>query len=110
MNLVDTISASPYNAHVKRAVYAIYISKYYKPRGGTCEDEIIEVEDYILSHGIFVGAMSKEGFFICREVADVIESFWLSLMDDLDVQSPNPSKLFTKKMGELYEDATKLFP
>jgi hypothetical protein len=110
VNIIETISASPYNAHVKRSVYTLYISKYYTPRGSTQEDEIINVEDYVLSHGIFIGAMSKEGFFICKEVADVIEAFWLSLMDDLDVQNPSPSKLFTKKIGELYEDATKLFP
>lgn len=110
MNIVDIISASPYSTHVKRAVYTIYISKYYKPRGEDVEQEIFDVEDYVLTHGVFIGAMSKEGFFICREPLDVIESFWLSLMDDLDVQNPNPSKLFQKKMSELYEDATKLFP
>lgn len=110
MNIVDIISASPYSTNVKRAVYTLYVSKYYKPRGANIEEEIFDVEDYVLTHGVFIGAMSKEGFFICREAADVIESFWLSLMDDFDVQNPTPSKLFQKKMSELYEDATKLFP
>lgn len=110
MTAIDIIKSSPYNAHVKRAVYAIYLSKYYTARGGTYEEEVYNVEDYVLTHGIFIGAMSKEGFFICEDIEDVIMSFWLSLMDDLDVQNPSPSKLFTKKISELYQDATQVFP
>lgn len=109
MTAIDIISSSPYNAHVKRAVYALYVSKYYKPRGATYEEEVYDVEDYVLTHGIFIGGMSKEGFFLCEDVDDVIMSFWLSMMDDLDVPNQTPSKLFSKKVSELYGEATKLF-
>ena len=110
MTLIEIIGQSPFSVHVKRAVYAVIVSAYYKPRSTDLEGKVYEVEDYILSNGVFIGGMSKEGFFICEDAEDVITSFWLSLMDDLDVQNPTPSKLFSKKMGDLYNEATQHFP
>lgn len=109
MTLIEIIQHSPFSVHVKRAVYAIIQSAYYKPRSADIDGKVYEVEDYVLSNGVFIGGMSKEGFFICEDVEDVTMSFWLSLMDDLDVQNPAPSKLFSKKMGELYQEATQHF-
>lgn len=109
MTTTDIIRDSPFSVHVKRAVYAILESGYYKPREGGAAGKVYEVEDYVLSNGVFIGGMSKEGFFICEDADDVIVSFWLSLMDDLDVQNPNPSKIFSKKMSDLYNEASQHF-
>ena len=109
MTTIDIIRDSPFSVHVKRAVHAILESGYYKPREGGAAGKVYEVEDYVLSNGVFIGGMSKEGFFICEDADDVIVSFWLSLMDDLDVQNPNPSKIFSKKMSDLYNEASQHF-
>ena len=109
MTTFDIIKDSPFSVHVKRAVFAVLQSEYYKPKDSGPEGKVYEVEDYVLSNGVFIGGMSKEGFFICEDAEDVITSFWLSLMDDLDVQNPTPSKLFSKKMSELYQEATQHF-
>lgn len=110
MTTLEIIKDSPFSVHVKRAVYAVLESGYYKPKDSGVAGKVYDVEDYILSNGVFVGGMSKEGFFICEDANDVIVSLWLSLMEDYDVDNPNPSKVFSKKMSELYQEATQHFP
>jgi hypothetical protein len=110
LTTLEIIKDSPFSVHVKRAVYAVLESGYYKPKDSGVAGKVYDVEDYILSNGVFVGGMSKEGFFICEDADDVIVSLWLSLMEDYDVDNPSPSKVFSKKMSELYQEATQHFP
>ena len=53
--------------------------------------------------------MSKEGFFICEDVDDVVLAFWLSMIDDWDLENTRPSKVFIKKVTDLYILASSIY-
>jgi hypothetical protein len=72
-------------------------------------DTVCKIEDYVIEHGIFIGGMSKEGFFICEDVDDVVLAFWLSMVEDWDLDNPNPSKVFKKKVTDLYIQASSIY-
>ena len=70
---------------------------------------VAEIEDYVIEHGIFIGGMSKEGFFICEDLDDVVLAFWLSMIDDWDLDVSKPSKVFKKKVTDLYILASSIY-
>lgn len=105
MSIERIILESPYSAEVKRSVYTIlnYSKKSIQ------YDTVYKIEDYVIEHGIFIGGMSKEGFFICEDVNDVVLAFWLSMVEDWDLDNPNPSKVFKKKVTDLYIQASLIY-
>lgn len=105
MTLEKNIRESPYSVEVKRSVHTIlnYSKKSIQ------YDTVYKIEDYVIEHGIFIGGMSKEGFFICEDVDDVVLAFWLSMIDDWDLDNPNPSKVFRKKVTDLYIQASIIY-
>lgn len=105
MSIEATIRESPYSVEVKRSVYTIL---NYSKRS-IQYDTVYKIEDYVIEHGIFIGGMSKEGFFICEDVDDVVVAFWLSMIEDFDLDNPNPSKVFRKKVTDLYIQASLIF-
>lgn len=104
MTLERTIRQSPYSADIKRSIYTIMNIKHYKS-----VEMVADVEDYVIEHGIFIGGMSKEGFFICEDVDDVVLAFWLSMIDDWDLDNTSPSKVFGKKVADLYIQASLIY-
>ena len=109
MTIEKTIRDSPYSTDIKRSIYTVLNIKYYKSSRAIQLDSVPEIEDYIIEHGIFIGGMSKEGFFICEDVDDVVLAFWLSMIDDWDLDNPNPSKVFKKKVTDLYIQASLIY-
>lgn len=107
MTIEKTIRESPYSSDVKRSVYTILNIKHGKSSRSI--DMIYEIEDYVIEHGIFIGGMSKDGFFICEDVDDVVLAFWLSMVEDWDLDNPNPSKVFKKKVTDLYIQASLIY-
>lgn len=105
MSIEATIRESPYSVEVKRSVYTIL---NYSKRS-IQYDTVYKIEDYVIEHGIFIGGMSKEGFFICEDVDDVVLAFWLSMIEDFDIDNPNPSKVFKKKVTDLYIQASLIY-
>lgn len=105
MTVTKIIRESPYSVEVKRSVYTIF--NYSKK--SIQYDTICKIEDYVIEHGIFIGGMSKEGFFICEDVDDVVLAFWLSTIEDWDLDNPNPSKVFKKKVTDLYIQASLIY-
>lgn len=105
MTIERIIRDSPYSAEVKRSVYTIlnYSKKSIQ------YDTVCKIEDYVIEHGIFIGGMSREGFFICEDVDDVVLAFWLSMVEDWDLDNPNPSKVFKKKVTDLYIQASLIY-
>lgn len=106
MTIEKTIHDSPYSAEVKRSIYTIVNIKHYKSGFISI---VPEIEDYVIEHGIFIGGMSREGFFICEDIDDVALAFWLSLIEDWDIDSPTPSKVFKKKVADLYIQASIIY-
>lgn len=104
MTIEKTIRESPYSTYVKISIYTILNTSYYHS-GRTVE----EIEDYVIEHGIFIGGMSKEGFFICEDVDDVVLAFWLSMIEDWDLENTRPSKVFIKKVTDLYILASSIY-
>lgn len=102
------IAQSPFITEVKRSVWAILSSVYYKPSAISIEEKVLEAERYVLENGIFIGAMSKHGFFICEDLGDVLDSFWITIARELDVDE-KPGKIFLKRMKELYAQAETKF-
>lgn len=109
MTIEKTIQDSPYSIYVKRSTYTVLNIKYNKSSKSIQLDAVTEIEDYIIEHGIFIGGMSKEGFFICEDVDDVVLAFWLSMIEDWDIDNPNPSKVFKKKVIDLYIQASLIY-
>lgn len=109
MTIEETIQDSPYSIDVKHSIYMVLNVKYSKSSKSVQLDIIFEVEDYVIEHGIFIGGMSKEGFFICEDVDDVVLALWLSMIEDWDIDNPNPSKLFIKKATDLYNTASLIY-
>jgi hypothetical protein len=107
LTIERTIRESPYSTCVKRSIYTILNTNYYKSSKNV--DMVAEIEDYVIEHGIFIGGMSKEGFFICEDVDDVVLAFWLSMIEDWDLDNPNPSKVFRKKVTDLYILASSIY-
>lgn len=103
-----SISQSPYSVDVKRSIYMVVYSSYYENVGETEVDIVSNAEDFVIENGIFLGAQSKNGFFMCETEYDVLHSFWLTGVTDWD-KDYYPGKVFLKKMGELYEEATKIY-
>ena len=104
MTIEKTIHDSLYSTCVKRSIYTILNTSYYHS-----SKTVEEIEDYVIEHGIFIGGMSKEGFFICEDVDDVVLAFWLSMIDDWDLESTRPSKVFVKKVTDLYILASSIY-
>jgi hypothetical protein len=104
LTIEKTIHDSLYSACVKRSIYTILNTSYYHS-----SKTVEEIEDYVIEHGIFIGGMSKEGFFICEDVDDVVLAFWLSMIDDWDLQNTRPSKVFVKKVTDLYILASSIY-
>lgn len=102
------ISESPYSIDVKRSIHMLVYSIYFPILGETEHDVVSNAEDFVIENGIFIGAQSKFGFFICETEYDVIHSFWLTGITDWDKEY-YPGKVFLKKMGELYCDASKIY-
>lgn len=109
MSAEKTIRESPYSVDVKRSVYTVLNIKHGKSSKSIQLDMVYEMEDYVIEHGIFIGGMSKEGFFICEDVDDVVLAFWLSMIEDWDLDNPNPSKVFIKKVTDLYIQASLIY-
>lgn len=102
------IQQSPYSVDVKRSVYMVVYSSYYINIGDSEIDIILNAENFVLENGIFLGAQSKQGFFMCETTYDVFHSFWLTNITDWDKEY-YPGKVFLKKMGELHDEATQKF-
>lgn len=109
MTIEHTIQDSPYSTYIKRSIYTVLNIKYGKSNKSIQIDAVPEIEDYIIEHGIFIGGMSKEGFFICEDADDVVLAFWLSMIEDWDLDNPNPSKVFKKKVTDLYIQASLIY-
>lgn len=109
MTIEKTIRESPYSSDIKRSIYTVLNIKYYKSSRNIQLEIVADVEDYVIEHGIFIGGMSKEGFFICEDVDDVVLAFWLSMIEDWDLDNPNPSKVFKKKVTDLYIQASSIY-
>ena len=107
MTIERTIRESPYSTYVKISIYTILNTSYYK--SSKTADVVSEIEDYVIEHGIFIGGMSKEGFFICEDVDDVVLAFWLSMIEDWDLENTKPSKVFRKKVTDLYILASSIY-
>lgn len=82
---------------------------YFKPLSDNEISMVYEAENYVLENGIFIGSMSKHGFFICEDIDSVLESMWISIALELDVDE-TPGKIFLKRMRELYSQAQLKFP
>lgn len=109
MTIEKIIQDSPYSTDAKRSIYTVLNIKYGKSSRSIQLEMVADVEDYIIEHGIFIGGMSKEGFFICEDVEDVVLAFWLSMIEDWDLDNPNPSKVFKKKVIDLYIQASLIY-
>jgi len=107
LTIEKTIRESLYSTCVKRSIYTILHTNYYK--SSKTVEMVAEIEDYVIEHGIFIGGMSKEGFFICEDVDDVVLAFWLSMIDDWDLENTRPSKVFVKKVTDLYILASSIY-
>lgn len=108
MTDIEFIKQSPYNINVQRAIWVILKSNYIIPKGTTLEEQILFIEDFVISYGIFIGAVSKNGFMYCVNVDDLIYSFWASIMSN-DINLKSPSKLFTSTIAKLYKESTLIF-
>lgn len=110
MSSIDKIiNESPFSTEVKRSVWMILSSVYFKPKSDNEIAMVYEAENYVLENGVFIGAMSKYGFFICDDIDSVLESMWITIALELDVDE-TPGKIFLKRMRELYAQSQVKFP
>lgn len=108
-NIEKIIGESPFSTEVKRSVWMVLSSVYYNPTSIDEYERVREAEEYVLENGIFIGSMSKHGFFICEDLENVLESLWITIAVELDFDE-TPGKIFLKRMRELYSQSKVKFP
>ena len=101
MTILGYIQDSQYSINIKHAMYVVMYSGYFTPKGSSDDERVMYAEDFVITNGVFIGGKSPEGFFTVKDIDDFVDSFYIALIGDT-----TPPKAFSKKVIELYKQAT----